>query len=165
MKNEHYKSPVKVNIISHVTNKLLLSLEACKALGYVREDFPAVINPKKKDEPGIRSTTPEFKGRQVRTRVSVSELALDGSVSDVSARRRGQQEKVAKYYDSSTKDLSELQIGQPVCVQHHVTKLWDVTGVIIRGDRRKRSYLVRVGKYKDMWRNRRFLQVDSSKCK
>ncbi len=91
--------------------------------------------------------------------MSVWELALDGSVPAVNAKSGGQQEKVAKYYyDSNTKDLPELQVRQPVHVQHHVTKLWDVTGVIIKGNRRKRSYLVRVEKYKDVWHNRRFLQ-------
>ncbi len=65
VKNKHYKSLVEVNIVSRVTDKLLLSLKACKALGYVHEDFPAVIKPNKMDEPGIWSTTPEFKCRQV----------------------------------------------------------------------------------------------------
>ncbi len=45
LQNEHYEFGAQVNICPRVTDNFLLSLEACKALGYVHENFPAVINP------------------------------------------------------------------------------------------------------------------------
>ncbi len=44
-RNMYYSREGEVSIFLQVTDNLLLSLEACKALGYVREEFPEVIEP------------------------------------------------------------------------------------------------------------------------
>ncbi len=48
--NQHYKMDAEVNICPHVTENLFLSLEACKKLGYVHEEFPQIISPKQRHE-------------------------------------------------------------------------------------------------------------------
>ena len=48
--NQHYQMDAEVNICPNVTENLLLSLEACKKLGYVHEEFPRVISPKQRHE-------------------------------------------------------------------------------------------------------------------
>ena len=85
----------------------------------------------------------------------------DATATDANARRREAQSR-ADSYTRHKDDLSPLTIGQPVLAQNTVTKLWDRTGVIVRRERRRRSYEVQMDDGGRLWRNRKLLQPQTS---
>ncbi len=77
-----------------------------------------------------------------------------------SVRTRALGEKAIDHDDTKATDPPELQVGQPVQVQDHVSKLWDINGVVIKVGSKRRSYLVKVSEHQYMWRNRKFVRTD-----
>jgi len=71
------------------------------------------------------------------------------------------QEKIIEWYNSRTRELPPLQIGQRVRLQDPVAKDWQNTGIIISVGRR-RDYRVQLPNGKIYWRNRRFIRADLS---
>ncbi len=65
--------------------------------------------------------------------------------------------KAKERYDVGAKTLSELKVGDIVCVQHQVTKKWDLVAEVKEINVR-RSYLVMSETGRLYWRNRRFLR-------
>lgn len=65
--------------------------------------------------------------------------------------------EVRDKYNQTAHPLSKLDIGTKVDVQHHKTKRWTSTGVIVAiGNRR--DYFVKLPSGRVYWRNRRFLR-------
>ena len=62
-------------------------------------------------------------------------------------------------YDSSSKELKKLRIGDVVRVQHAVTKKWDLIGQVVGVHDRGRSYYVKTETGRLLRRNRRFLKL------
>ena len=60
-------------------------------------------------------------------------------------------------YDRTARPLSALQIGTHVDVQDTTSGRWDRLGVVV-GVGARRSYLVKLGSGRILWRNRRFLR-------
>ncbi len=134
--NESYRAEVEVNICPNVTDNLLLSLQACKDLGYVRKDFPAIIPPSER-KASIRSCV-----RKTATRAERS--------------RKGLRDKVTAR-SKSTKSLPVLKHGQAVKIQNTTTRERGKVGVVVRANMSLRNYLVQVGKEIYIWRNRKYL--------
>ncbi len=151
LQNDYYNTEAEVYICSHVNDNLLLSLKTSKALGYVRDEFPAVIRPaSRSDSAGIMSTTLQTKPVLVNT----------AKIADTKLKK--QKVKATTHYDAQARGLPDLGVGQSVRMQDGVTKLWDTVGVIIRVDKRGRRYLLRVDDGKILWRNRRYLRPNLS---
>lgn len=60
-------------------------------------------------------------------------------------------------HDASARLLPVLRIGPYMDVQDHVTRRWDLLGVIV-GVGTRRDYLVKMGSGRTLWRNRKFLR-------
>ncbi len=89
--------------------------------------------------------------------------ALDPDPIDLdnaAASRRRTRESGKSHFDQRTKTLPTLAIGQSVILQHPVTKLWDLTGVISAVSEQGRSYEVETDTGKKT-RNRRFIRPTS----
>ena len=147
--NQHYAVDTEIYVCSAAQGKILLSLDVCKNLGYIRGDFPDIILPKE-----IRKvkkwTIPD----------DASAAALKKPV-DEGAIAKKRHESILKYrdqYDSRAADLSSLKVGQSVRIQDMVSKLWEKTGKIERICADQRSYKVLADNGKVYWRNRKFLR-------
>ncbi len=101
-------------------------------------------------------------GRSIRSRVPISELALDGADPKNLARRQEQKDKTTSQYDSRARDLPALKPGQAVRIQNTKSKLWDTVGVVVRAEAKQRNYLLKVDTHVFIWRNRRYLRPVSS---
>ena len=100
-------------------------------------------------------------GRRQRTRLPVHGDKLgrisDGQLEAATARRAKQQQYAKDYHDQHARDLPILQAGQKVWVQHPKTKRWKIKAVIVKLDKRQRTYTVRSGN-SFYTRNRRFIR-------
>ncbi len=81
--NEHYKTEVEVNICPHVTDNLLLSLQTCKDLGYVREEFPAIIPPGCKPVINATECCVPVAVSSVETRWVLKESATEAEIQEI----------------------------------------------------------------------------------
>ncbi len=101
-------------------------------------------------------------GRPMRTKLPSHPLALERTaqheIKKADRRAANLRQKAKERYDSGAKELPELQVGDIVRVQHHVTKKWDLIAEVVEIKPRGRSYLVRSESGKLYWRNRRYLR-------
>ncbi len=67
-------------------------------------------------------------------------------------------EKAKDQHDSRECKLEQLDPGTVVRVQHHLTKTWDLIGMVMEVKSRGRSYLVRSETGRLYWRNRKFIK-------
>ncbi len=138
MENESYKTDVEVNIFPHVTDDLLLSFQACKDLGYIPKDFPAVIPPSRGRSPHGATGG--------RAPVKIPSVKMCGRLLIHTPKLE------------TKRDLPRLKPGQGVRAFDKKTKRWNTVGAIVRAESKQRSYLVKVGKEVYVWRNRRHLR-------
>ena len=100
-------------------------------------------------------------GRRQRTETVAFPSAYaripDQTFADHEAQRRRRTEKLRAHANKSSRPKPHLHVGQPVIVQHVLTKRWDQRGTIIEDRDNGRSYLVRINNRKYL-RNRRFLR-------
>ncbi len=97
-------------------------------------------------------------GRSIRSRVPISELALNGPDPENLALRKKQKDQTTSHYDSRARDLPALKPGQAVRIQDTKSKLWDTLGVVVRAEAKQRNYLLKVDTHVFIWRNRRYLR-------
>ncbi len=142
--NESYRAEVEVNICPNVTDNLLLSLQACKDLGYVRKAFPTIIPPSER-KASIRSCV-----RKTATRAEERS-------------HKGLRDKVVAH-NQSAKSLPVLKHGQAVKIQSTATNKRGKVGVVVRSNKSLRNYLVKVGKEIYVWRNRKYLSPVRSRA-
>ena len=128
LSNNLYKTEAEIYICPAAKGTLLLSLDVCKKLGYVRQDFPDIIPP----------TVGQVKNKWI-----IAESAS--------------KEKQRDYYDARAKDLPPLRVGQRVRIQDSFSKLWDKVGRVLEISR-DRSYKVEVDSGSIFWRNRKFIR-------
>ena len=66
--------------------------------------------------------------------------------------------KAKEGYGVGARTLSELKVGDIVCVQHQATKRWDLIAEVKKISGSRKSYLVLSETGRLYWRNRRFLR-------
>ena len=107
-----------------------------------------------------------FLGRRQKTQAialpSAYERIPDEVLRNHEILRGEAEEQTKKRFDLRSCSRSELTVGTQVVVQHHLTKRWDLAGVIIEVKSNRRSYLVQAENGARYVRNRKFLRPDNS---
>ncbi len=155
LRNRHYSTVADVNICPQVTDNLLLSLETCKALGYVRRDFPEVI------KPGMSLCSTGMMSTRLEKWI-LPEATTETDHNKVDQKPNARRKEATTHYNSRAKDLPDLEKGQRVRILDNTTKLWDTTGVVVKAGARRQNYLVRVGEHQYFWRSRKSLRPNPS---
>ena len=101
-------------------------------------------------------------GRQTRSSLPLHHSAYKKAWlekgAELDQRLEGAQMASKLNYDKTAgRKLRSLPIGQEVLVQDHVSKRWNMSGIVI-GIGRNRDYNVRMPSGRVLWRNRRFLR-------
>ncbi len=98
----------------------------------------------------------------MRTKLPSHPLELERTaqhdIKKANRRAANLRQKVKECYDSEAKELPELQVGDIVRVQHHITKKWYLITEVVKIKPRGQSYLVHLESGKPYWRNRRYLR-------
>ena len=80
-------------------------------------------------------------GRKIQTEIPLGPQTLQKYSLDIAERKYAIKNKCKKYHDQTAKSLPSLSIGQRVCIQNPLAKLWDVKGSILK-EIHPRSYIV-----------------------
>ena len=100
-----------------------------------------------------------FFGRRQRLGLPMLPIILHQSEVDPSSRDRLHKEHIADR-DLHTVSLDDFCVGDRVWMQHHATKQWYKTAVIIEIRHEGRAYLVKDDSGQQYVRGRRFLRLD-----
>ena len=75
--------------------------------------------------------------------------------------RREEGRDAKRRYDTTTRQLKPIPVNSSVGVQNHLTKLWDLRGHVVAVSR-NRDYCVKMSSGRKLWRNRRFIKLDTA---
>ena len=102
-------------------------------------------------------------GRPLRTLIPTHEAKYNEQV-DLEKIRKSKHKitkKSKQYYDTNTKTLSKLKVGDKVMVQDSVSGKWSGRGIITKARRGHKSYELTMANGWNTTRNRRFLRLET----
>ena len=104
-------------------------------------------------------------GRQLRSDIPALDSAFTPPWKPSTSKRietRQEEGRDAKRrYDTTTRQLKPIPVNSSVGVQNHLTKLWDLRGHVVAVSR-NRDYRVKMSSGRKLWRNRRFIKLDTA---
>ncbi len=150
------------NGLAEAAVKVLKSLVE-KTGGHINDAFQTgLLELRNTPRAGGKSPAEIVYGHPMRTTVPMHHDAFDKKwlidMNTHDRRTASRQKQATEAYNMHTRKLPHLSVGQHVRIRDHMTKEWDMTGIVMsRGQHR--DYRVRLPSGRTYWRNRRLLRA------